>query len=152
MNEAYAFQVRVTGVLIEKGAILLVKQRISESRAWSLPGGRLERGETIEQGLIREIKEETGLDARVERLLYLCDAEASGHKLLHITFAVSRVGGELTLPTNEYDANPIHDVRFVPLDALEDHGFSKRFAELARQGFPEAGSYKGDKRNIGLGL
>ena len=33
MNEAYAFQVRVTGVLIEKGAILLVKQRISESRA-----------------------------------------------------------------------------------------------------------------------
>ena len=152
MNEAYAFQVRVTGVLIEDGAILLVKQKLSETRAWSLPGGRLERGETMEQGLIREFKEETGLDVRVERLLYLCDAQASGHTLLHITFAVAREGGTLTLPTNEYDENPIRDVRFVPLDALEDHGFPERFVCLARQGFPGAGGYMGDKRNIGLDI
>ena len=43
----YDFQIRVTGVLVENGAILLVKQRLSKDRAWSLPGGRLEQGETI---------------------------------------------------------------------------------------------------------
>ncbi|MCH5288145.1 MAG: NUDIX hydrolase [Christensenellaceae bacterium] len=60
MNPNYAFQVRVTGVLIEDGRLLLVKQKLSEARSWSLPGGRLERGETLEQGVVREIKEETG--------------------------------------------------------------------------------------------
>lgn len=152
MNEAYAFQVRVTGVLIEDGKMLLVQQRLSEKRNWSLPGGRLERGETIAQGLMREFREETGLDVTLDRLLYLCDAEASGNTLLHITFAVRRIGGQLTLPTNEHDANPIHDVRFVPLDQLIDYGFSEKFMMLALQGFPERGHYMGDKRNIGLGL
>ena len=47
----YHFQVRVTGVLVEDGEILLVRQRLSERRSWSLPGGRLERGETLAQGL-----------------------------------------------------------------------------------------------------
>lgn len=152
MNPNYAFQVRVTGVLIEDGRLLLVKQKLSEARSWSLPGGRLERGETLEQGVVREIKEETGLDVRVERLLYLCDAEASGHELLHVTFALVRTGGEVTLPTNEHDANPIHDVRFVPIGELTAFGFSERFRNLAEQGFPGQGSYMGDKRNIGLGI
>lgn len=152
MNPAYAFQARVTGVLIEEGKILLVKQRLSEAREWSLPGGRLERGETLEQGLIREFREETGLDVRVDKLLYLCDAEASGYQLLHITFAVSRTGGELTMPTNEHDANPIHDVRFVPLEELTEYGFSEQFQHLAEQDFPGQGNYMGDKRNIGLGI
>lgn len=152
MNPAYAFQARVTGILIEDGRILLVKQRLSETRDWSLPGGRLERGETLEQGLTREFREETGLDVRVDRLLYLCDAEASGYQLLHITFAVSREGGKLTLPTNEHDANPIHDVCFVPIGELSGYGFSERFQRLAEQGFPGQGNYMGDKRNIGLGI
>ena len=39
MTEAYAFQVRVTGIRIENGRILLVQHRLSEKRSWSLPGG-----------------------------------------------------------------------------------------------------------------
>ena len=152
MNEAYLFQVRVTGILVEQGRILLVRQRLSATRGWSLPGGRLERGETLEEGPLREFREETGLEVRVDRLLYLCDAEPSGHMLLHITFAVTRTGGELTLPTNEFDENPISDVRFVPLEALPEYGFSERFTQLARQSFPGQGSYMGDKRRIGLGI
>ena len=152
MKEAYAFQVRVTGILMEDGRILLVRQRLSETRDWSLPGGRLEQGETLEQGLIRELKEETGLDVRIERLLSLCDAEASGHTLLHISFIVVRTGGELTLPTNEFDENPIRDVRFVPLAELTDYGFSDAFAHLAQAGFPGVSGYMGDKKNIGLGI
>ena len=70
MNENYSFSIRVTGVLIEDDEILVVKQKVSESRNWSLPGGRLERGETLEQALKREIKEETGLIVEVVKLLY----------------------------------------------------------------------------------
>ena len=58
----YDFNIRVTGILIEDNKILLVKPKVSDKRNWSLPSGKLEQGETIEQGIIREMKEETGLD------------------------------------------------------------------------------------------
>ena len=82
----YDFNIRVTGIFIENEKILLVKQKVSDKRNWSLPGGKLEQGETIEQGIIREMREETGLDVEIIRLLYLCDVSASNNTLLHISF------------------------------------------------------------------
>ena len=46
-------KIRVTGILIEDQKILLVKQKVTDSRHWSLPGGTLEFGETIAECLIR---------------------------------------------------------------------------------------------------
>lgn len=84
MNQEYIFNIRITGILIENNEILLVQQKLSDKRNWSLPGGRLERGETLSQGLIREMKEETGLDVEIIRMLYLCDVAASSNTILHI--------------------------------------------------------------------
>lgn len=152
MNDAYTFQIRVTGILLDSDRILLVQQRVSDKRSWSLPGGRLERGETLSQGMVREMKEETGLEVEILKLLYLCDVAASGNKTLHVTFLIRQTGGELTLPSNEYDQNPIGDVRFVPISQLEEYGFSKQFRQTVAEGFPDAGTYPGDKSNIGLGI
>jgi len=71
---------RVTGVLAEGNRILLLKQDVtkSSSRKWSLPGGTLEAGETIECCPIREMKEETGLDVEIGDLLYICDRIQDG--------------------------------------------------------------------------
>jgi ADP-ribose pyrophosphatase YjhB (NUDIX family) len=57
-------KVRATTVLIEDGCILLLEQQVTESlgRKWSLPGGTLEVGETLEACVVRETREETGLD------------------------------------------------------------------------------------------
>ena len=151
MNVNYNFSVRVTGILIEDEQILVVKQKLSASRNWSLPGGRLERGETLEQALKREIKEETGFIVEIGRLLYICDVGTSSNTVLHITFSIERKGGVITLPTNEYDENPIHDVRFIPIKDLTNYGFSEMFKWRVEQGFPDSGNYMGDKENIGLG-
>lgn len=150
MNPDYIFNIRVTGILVENNELLIVKQKLSDSRSWSLPGGRLERGETLEQGLKREFKEETGLDIEIIRFLYICDVGSSSNTILHISFLVRRTGGEITLPTNEFDENPIHDVRFAAIEKLTEYGFSEQFAERVRQGFPQSGNYMGDKSNIGL--
>lgn len=150
MGSEYLKQARVTGVLVEDGRILIVKQKVSDARAWSLPGGRAEKGETIEAGMRREMVEETGLKTRVMKLLYLCEKPEADPPVLHITFLLERVSGEIRLPSNEHDHNPIHDVRMVPIDDLPSYGFSERFMDLVRSGFPDAGSYKGHKSNIGL--
>lgn len=150
MSDKYDFQIRLTGILIENNRILLVKQRLSSKRKWSLPGGRLEQGETIESGLKREMLEETGLSIEIDKLLYVCDVENSKTPLIHMTFLLKRVGGQITMPTNEHDNNPIYDVKFVSIDDLDHYDFSEKFINLANSNFDSAGSYAGDKANIGL--
>ena len=146
-------RVRVTIVLIENCNILLVEHRSEGSigRRWSLPGGGLEIGETLEACAVRETKEETGLDISVARLLYVCDRILEDAHVVHITFAVKRIGGRLQVGVEpEPEAIPIKSVEMVPLASLGEFGFSKRFCDLALAGFPESGSYQGIVTNIGL--
>lgn len=147
---SHLLQVRVTGILIENERILLVKQNVSSERRWSLPGGRVEQGETLEEAIVREIEEETELTTKVVKLLYLCDKPDASPSLIHITFLLKKVDGEIRLPFNEFDKNPISDVAMVPIDHLRKYGFSEKFMTIVRNGFPESGSYQGLKRNIGL--
>ncbi|MCL2198052.1 MAG: NUDIX hydrolase [Defluviitaleaceae bacterium] len=148
--DKYSFQVRVTGILIENKKILLVKQKISPTREWSLPGGRAEAGEQLEDAITRELYEETGLKTKIEKLLYLCDKTDSTPSILHITFLLRRVSGEITLPTNEFDENPISDVKFAAFHELTALGFSEKFVSILENDFPNAGNYMGSKENIGL--
>lgn len=151
-NLNYSFQVRVTGILQnEQDQLLIVKQRLSDKRGWSLPGGRLERGESMEGAIIREMMEETGLEVSVECLLYLSDVMPMD-KIIHVTFLLKYISGQIRPPDNSRDENPIGEVRFVDIGELSDFGFSEKFARLVKDRFPGRGSYMGDKANIGLGV
>lgn len=142
-------QVRVTGILIEDEKVLLVKQKVA-NRNWSLPGGRVENGETLEEAMIREMREETGLEVKIKNLLYVCDKPDASPSLLHITFLLERIEGEITLPSNEFDYNPIQDVQMASIKDLSQYGFSETFITLISEGFASAWSYQGLKQNIGL--
>lgn len=54
-------------VVISEGKVLLIKRRDCE--AWALPGGNVEAGETVAQTAIREVKEETGIEIELIRLV-----------------------------------------------------------------------------------
>jgi 8-oxo-dGTP diphosphatase len=66
--------VGVGGVIIDEGRALLIR-RGSEPLLgeWSIPGGTLELGETLEEGVARELLEETGLEVRVLELIEVFD-------------------------------------------------------------------------------
>ncbi|MCW2918196.1 MAG: nudJ [Actinomycetia bacterium] len=144
-------KVRVTGVVIEDGHILLLNQDTDTGRSWSLPGGKVEEGEPLGAALVREMREETGIEVQVGRLLYVCDhLPGGGTHVVHLTFEAERVGGVVGDVLEGADTQPIRGVEFVKLTDLVDLGFGERFVELAQAGFPGAGSYMGAKANIGL--
>ena len=144
------FQIRVTGILVQDNQLLLVRQKVNPKRQWSLPGGRVDKGEKLDEAMTREILEETGINVKVNRLLFVCDKLDSQPQILHITFLLERVGNdEIILPTNEYDKNPISDVKYVVFTELPSYGFSKKFIDILINGFPNTG-YMGLKENIGL--
>jgi 8-oxo-dGTP diphosphatase len=62
--------VGVGGVVIRDGRTLLIRRGSPPLMGeWSIPGGRLDLGETIPEGIKRELKEETGIDVRVVELI-----------------------------------------------------------------------------------
>ena len=62
--------VRVCAALIRDGAILMVRHVHDGRDYWTLPGGAVETGETLEQAVLREMQEETNLSARVVGPIY----------------------------------------------------------------------------------
>ena len=99
-----------------EGSILL--QRRSDSGNWALPGGAMDIGETIAQSAIREVKEETGFDVRIERIvgIYSDPAHVFAYddgevrQEFSICLACTILGGELRVSSESTD------VRFFSLD------------------------------------
>ena len=139
-------RIRLTGVLIEDSRLLLVQEVLRERSHWNLPGGGLELGETIEAGLLREMREETGLIVRIDELLYITDRfKTLGHHVVDLCFRVCRTGGAFEeRQTTDGCGETIPQIRMVPLDQLEAYGLGSTFTTLVRNGFPGKGSYAGD--------
>jgi ADP-ribose pyrophosphatase YjhB (NUDIX family) len=149
-------RVRPTGILIENNRILIVKQQVTDSRSWSLPGGKLEFNENIKQCLIREMAEETGLDINVKELVYITDRILTTNiHVVHMTFLVERRSvdtGLLEWTHEDVEAKSsyakLREVKMIPVEDLTSFGFSPTFQQLVMAGFPGKGSYKGDYRTF----
>ena len=74
-----------------KGKILLVN---SPWRGWEYPGGLIEPGETFEEALRREIREESGVEVEIERFVGIC--KNLEKDIVNIDFVCRYVSGELT--------------------------------------------------------
>jgi 8-oxo-dGTP diphosphatase len=67
MPDQHIHSVSVAGVVVDEAGRVLVIQRRDNAR-WEAPGGILERDETFEEGVAREVAEETGMTVEVDRL------------------------------------------------------------------------------------
>ena len=88
----------VDGILVENYKILLIKRKKEPWKGYyALPGGFVEYGETCESAIVREFKEETGLDVRVKALfgVYSDPARDPRGHIITIVYILERVAGEL---------------------------------------------------------
>ena len=92
-------------------AILLVKPNYGK-QYWSLPGGKMEPGESIDEAAIREVREETGLDVRLRRVVGLYSKPGEGG--LAVCFE-----GEVVCGTLKAD-HEITECRYFPYVRLPE--------------------------------
>jgi 8-oxo-dGTP diphosphatase len=104
------------GVVCLRGSEVLLIRRGKQPRLgeWSIPGGRMEWGETVAAAALRELHEETGVSAELLGLVAVLDhISEHGHAVL-IDFAARWIGGD---PVAGDDAA---EARFVPLEEACD--------------------------------
>jgi 8-oxo-dGTP diphosphatase len=103
-----SMKVRATVICEQDRHILLVRK---PRHPWSLPGGKVERGETRAAAAVRELQEETGLNA--DEVLYLMDLQSGSTR--HHVYEASVVNIDDVRPQNE-----IVDCIWFPLDAVHN--------------------------------
>lgn len=83
--------------------VLLVKNKGTGASYYTPPGGAVERGETLEEAAIREVKEETGLDVQLGGIFSVSEAffEERGHHAIFFTFIGKIIGGEINISLPE---------------------------------------------------
>ena len=102
-------------VIEDKGKILLGKRNIDPGMGcWSFVSGYVERGEKLEEAALREVKEETNLDVRLERLIGIYSERGNPH--IVIAFAASISNND----TSEMIAQPdeVSELAFFALDRM----------------------------------
>ena len=112
----------------ESGDVLL--QRRADNGYWGLPGGKVDIGESVEQGVVREVFEETGLRVTVVRLVgiysdpvqYSIMTYPGGDVIQYVTmvFECERESGELRLSDESTDIGYFHP-HALPDDTLLPH-------------------------------
>ena len=100
--------------------ILLIKRNTIPFKGyWGLPGGRMDPGETVEQTIIRETKEETGLDVKIVRKIgeYIEKGikDDIEYEYYPTCFLVNKIGGEIRKQESE-----IQDIKLFSLKKLPD--------------------------------
>jgi mutator protein MutT len=120
--------VGVGAVLVRDGEILLEKRKNEPGKGkWSIPGGLVELGETVEEAVIREVKEETGLDVEKPEQVDVVDGitkDENGRVKYHfviIDFFLRLRGGELEASSDA------EDLRWVRLDQVERCDLTRTF-------------------------
>ena len=128
--------VGVAAVVIEDERVVLVRRgRPPAYGEWSLPGGAVEPGETLEKAVVREVEEEIGLNVEVvevvavlDRIFWDQEGQVQYHYVL-VDFLCRKTGGKLQASSDAISCAQ------VPFSALAQYNLSKETNEVISKAY-----------------
>ena len=107
-------KVIVGGIIEKEGKYLLVQEAKKKCyEKWNFPAGHLDFNESLEQGAIREIKEETGCDVKLDGVCYIANRILEDDLFVMIVFNAKLINENI-----EFDKEEILDVKWFDYDEI----------------------------------
>jgi len=111
----------VTAGIIWRDNEFLITQRLNNDPTvpglWEFPGGKLEDGETLEECLARELKEELDIEVSVGKQVFVNDHEYPNKVIRLIFFIVDYISGEIKLNDHE-------DAKWISVAEIDAYEFA----------------------------
>lgn len=111
----------VAAIIVKDGKVFATQRGYGEFKdGWEFPGGKIEAGETPQEALIREIREELDTEVAVGQLLDTVEWDYPAFHLSMDSFVCSIVSGDLHLREHEaarwLSKDQLYDVEWLPAD------------------------------------
>jgi len=122
--------VEVVAAVIERGGLILIGQRKAGGRhglQWEFPGGKVESGEEAREALVRELREELGIEARVGDEIERYDFSYSAGQVTRLIFF------HVTEFTGEPENLDFAQIGWVERERLPDYDFLEGDVEFVRR-------------------
>jgi len=114
----------VDGIILEKGKVLLIRRNHYPFIGyWVLPGGHVDYGERVERAMVREIKEEVGITAKIKKLIgvYSDPKRDPRYHTVSVVYLCQKLKGKIKI---DYEAS---EFKFFSLNSLPKKiGFDHR--------------------------
>lgn len=118
----------VGAVVVKDGALLMVRRGTEPNKGlWTIPGGRVEKGEYLNDAVVREVKEETGIDIQVKELLGILEVVGDPHYVILDHVAIPIGSADIT-PGDDAD-----EVRWVPVEEVANLDCTPRLHETLHE-------------------
>ena len=127
------FNIRVYGLLINNGQLLVSDEYIKKNKITKFPGGGLEFGEGTKDCLIREFKEELNLSIKVIEHFYTTDFYVNSSfdtnsqiiSIYYIVYPLEKMDFKVSLSSHNYEVKEgAQSVRWIKLSELKENDFS----------------------------
>ena len=146
------FHYRVCAILLQGERLLAMHDE--RSPYYYLPGGRVRMGERAEDAVLREVREELGIEARIKRPLWLSqaffteDVDRIGFHEMCLYFLLDASETDLLLRGDRFrgpERRHVHDFKWLPFARLKDEYFYPLFLKTEIYHLPEGLTLRTDR-------
>jgi mutator protein MutT len=124
----------VSGIVFnnQKQVLMIQRNQPPAMGFWSIPGGKLEPGESLAEACQREIKEETGLETNVNNIVAIVERRIEGFHYVIIDYLALLIDEENIFPIAQSD---VAEARWLSLEHLADYNLVPGLAEIITRAY-----------------